>query len=101
MLKLGVIQWDFQHLTMSLVFNDQKITLNGLSNPKLIVIGRLPHSNSLETKGVILQLLQHQGTANHEEIPMEIRDLLINCQDLVVEPKGLPLTRTHDHSIIL
>ncbi|XP_035543593.1 uncharacterized protein LOC118347680 [Juglans regia] len=98
---LGSILWNFKDLTMQFQHNGKAVILKGLNAHHLLEEGSMQRTNHMETKGLLLQLIEESTTNPPHSLPEPIQHLLNNYQDIFCTPKGLPPSRTHDHSITL
>jgi hypothetical protein len=117
---LGPILWDFSALTMQFTLGGVPCTLQGLrQGPRVNLEGgddfKLPR---LEKKGLLLHLVGHSVPGGQEgreiwvqsaslrpdkqpPIPGPVKAVLEQFEGIFQEPKGLPPSRAHDHSITL
>lgn len=91
---LGIIKWDFENFSMSFSFYDRNITLIGLNNPNFINEGGFPNYNSLKRRELLLQLLQEPSSKEHCQAPEEIKMLLKNYHDFLLNLKASHPTKT-------
>ncbi|KAF5465151.1 hypothetical protein F2P56_015182 [Juglans regia] len=98
---LGSILWNFQELTMQFTYNAKIVVLKGLSATSWLEEGPIDRSNSSETKGLLLQLIETSPDTQAQTIPIPIHEHLDTYTDIFATPKGLPPIRTHDHTINL
>lgn len=87
---LGSIMWNFKELTMQFQHNDKDVTLKGLNALHLLEEGPMHRANNMETKELLLQLIEESSTNQPHPLPEPIHQLLTNYQDIFSTPKGLP-----------
>lgn len=91
LLGLGSILWNFQELTMQFTYNTWTMVLKGFSVNTWLEEGPIHKSNSLETKGLLLQLIETSPDSQDHSIPTPIQQLLNTYPDIFATLKGLPL----------
>jgi hypothetical protein len=101
LVTLGSITWNFKDLTMEFMMAEKIIKLQGLVAPRLWEETEWGDIKKGFTKGLLLQLLDNVEDTELEEVRAEVNAFLQEFSDLFDEPKGLPPSRSHDHSIIL
>ncbi|KAF5481387.1 hypothetical protein F2P56_002043, partial [Juglans regia] len=102
--ELGTVLWNFNKLSMKFSKDGKEVSLQGLVATKLIEEGSLSQFNKLESRGVVLQVVEGEevdSAATKAEVPRDLQELLDQFSEVFQEPKGLPPTRSHDHSIPL
>jgi hypothetical protein len=111
---LGPILWDFAKLQMKFHYMGKGCVLHGLQQgPKVSLEGGDSFKLSKrEQKGLLLHLVnrampemassrQKGGVEERQQIPGPVGDILREFAEVFQEPKGLPPSRSHDHSIPL
>ncbi|XP_041009343.1 uncharacterized protein LOC121253391 [Juglans microcarpa x Juglans regia] len=98
---LGPILWNFKELTMQFNYHQSAVLLKGLTSQTWIEEGPIHKCNSLEKKGVMLQFIESLPNTTPSPIPPNIQHQLNQYPDIFATPKGLPPTRSHDHTITL
>ncbi|XP_041016312.1 uncharacterized protein LOC121258850 [Juglans microcarpa x Juglans regia] len=73
--------------------------LKGLTMNTWIEEGPVQKHNKMENKGVLLHLIDPQ--ISQPTIPPNIQQILHQYPEIFSTPKGLPPTRSHDHTITL
>lgn len=79
--ELGPILWNFEELSMEFDYLGKPVQLKGLVATQLIEVGSLNMFNKMESKGVVLQLLEEENTEQNRidcEPSQEIKQLLRN-----------------------
>ncbi|KAL4384039.1 hypothetical protein GQ457_15G021620 [Hibiscus cannabinus] len=103
MKKYSPVMMDFNEMTLSFQHGPQYITLHGgkkLPSVKLISGDKLQKwaERDSELMGEIYLMSVDVTTT---EIPEQLQPILEKYQQVFEEPKGMPPTRNHDHSIVL
>nr|XP_023885311.1 uncharacterized protein LOC111997457 [Quercus suber] len=99
---LGIIQWDFQLLTMKIHYKDQQVLLQGLSpssGTSFIDYHQLLKGSV--RKGLLLQIDSAAEGVLEESVPAEVKLLLQEFGRMFETPTGLPPMRGHEHQITL
>ena len=106
---LGPILWDFLRMNMKFSMEGKTIELQGLKKPtnRSVNEKEIKQEIKKEKRGILLQLFSLCASAptiqvgNSADTGSLSQQVLSSFQDLFVEPKGLPPSRTHDHRIPL
>ena len=98
---LGLIQWDFQHLTMEFVLDGKPVLLKGLQPSGHDFKDSMKFFKPTVKRGLCLQVLSPNSSSVSEQIQPEIEDLLTGFSSVFAIPSGLPPLRGHKHRILL
>ncbi|XP_024035559.1 uncharacterized protein LOC112096363 [Citrus clementina] len=100
---LGQIMWDFAKLQMSFIIANKEIVLRGESIADDKLVGEVEVNREVRKckKGMVLQLSSVQNITMMNQHSPSLQKLLEEFDDVFGEPKGLPLSRNHDHKIPL
>ena len=101
---LGIIWpilWDFSALKMEFQKEGKRVLICGMGVEKSEVDYNPTFLQELRRvkEGLILQIWELGSIQN--EIPEHIENLLLEFVEVFQEPKGIPPSRSHDHSIVL
>ncbi|KAH9766092.1 hypothetical protein KPL70_002068 [Citrus sinensis] len=100
---LGQIMWDFAKLQMSFIIANKEIVLRGESIADDKLVGEVEVNREVRKckKGMVLQLSSVQNITMMNQHSPSLQKHLEEFDDVFGEPKGLPLSRNHDHKIPL
>jgi hypothetical protein len=99
--SLGPILWDFSALKMEFQKEGKRVSICGMGVEKSEVDCSPTFLQELRRveEGLILQIWELGSVQN--KIPEQIEKLLLEFMEVFQEPKGIPPSRSHDHSIVL
>jgi len=99
--SLGPIFWDFSSLKMEFQKEGKKVLIYGMEVEKSEVDCSPTFLQELRRveEGLILQIWELGSVQN--EIPKQIKNLLLEFMEVFQELKEIPPSRSHDHSIVL
>ncbi|KAG2701180.1 hypothetical protein I3760_06G032300 [Carya illinoinensis] len=87
---LGSILWNFESLIMKFTYQNKEVEIKGLAASQLIEEGDGNKKHKLETRGVLLQLLQEPEPYGALQEKGLLQDVLQAYADVFSDPKGLP-----------
>ncbi|XP_042950056.1 uncharacterized protein LOC122282167 [Carya illinoinensis] len=87
---LGSILWNFESLIMKFTYQNKEVEIKGLATSQLIEEGDGSKKHKLETRGVLLHLLQEPEPYGALQEKRLLQDVLQAYADVFSDPKGLP-----------
>ena len=99
---LGVINWDFQLLTMKFLYLGKRVFLQGLQPTSLTISNADKLFSGSRRKGLVLQITTiNPFSSVQPHLSPVLADLLSEFSKVFVVPIGLPPIIGHEHSINL
>ena len=99
--SLGLIQWDFKHLTMQFWHEGISVLLKGLQPSRPSLQEGEKFLTRTVKKGLLLQIVATPPTASTVQPHPVLAQLLQNSNKVFEVPTSLPPLRNHEHSITL
>ena len=96
---LGVINWDFKHLSMEFTYASKQVVLYGIKTQPMgpEIQDGVQFFKEPTRRGLILQITAHCSTIEQSSLPAEIAALLQEFHGVFATPVGLPPMRGHEH----
>ena len=100
---LGVINWDFKHVSMEFTYRGKHVVLQGIKTQPtgLEIQDGVQFFKEPTRKGLILQITAHGSTVEQSSLPAKIVALLQEFHGVFATSVGLPPMRGHEHQINL
>jgi hypothetical protein len=102
--SLGTVAFNFQELFMKFLLEGKEIELRGITRKPSKVISSNDMTKLLKKghQGIITQLCSLDVQTSKPFIPQDLQRIIDKHSQVFEDnPKGLPLTRNHDHEIHL